>query len=166
MSTYSLLVDHKMCFDCKACEVACKQTNKLPEGTRWINVVTVGPKKIGQKIITNYIPTMCRHCAKPPCIDSCPMDAITKRSDGIVTIDEAVCNGCTACISACPFAVPQYDPVKNVVSKCTMCLDRVQRGMKPACVDACPAGAIYFGEINEIISQLQGQLISSFHREQ
>ena len=157
MSTYALLVDHKICFDCKACEVACKQTNALGAGIRWIHVVTVGPRMLGGKMVTDYIPTMCKHCAQPPCIDACPTDAITKRSDGIVIIDDELCNGCMACIPACPFAALQYDSVKNVVDKCNMCLDRIEKELQPACVQACPAKAIYFGETNDIIRQMQRQ---------
>ena len=157
MSKYALLADHKLCFDCRACEVACKQMNKLGDGIRWIHVVTVGPRMVGDEMVTDYLPTMCRHCAEPPCIDACPTEAITKRADGVVLIDDELCNGCMACITACPYAALQYDEARSVVDKCNMCLDRIERGMQPACVQACPAKTIYFGETNDIIRQIQKQ---------
>ena len=157
MSQYALLIDYKYCFDCKACEVACKQENNLPVGPRWIQVITVGPRKIGEKLLVDFIPVTCRHCAQPPCVDACPTDAIIKRQDGIVDIYPELCNGCMACIPTCPFSALQYNPEKNVVEKCNMCLDRVERGQKPACVQACPSKAIYFGETNDIIQQMRQQ---------
>ena len=161
MSQYALLVDYKLCFDCKACEVACKQANDLPVGPRWIQVITVGPKKVGERLIVDFIPMTCRHCAKPPCIGACPTDAIIKRQDGIVIINSELCNGCMACIPACPFAALQYNPEKNIVDKCNMCLNRVENGLKPACVQACPSKAIYFGETNDIIQQMRQQRASA-----
>ncbi|MCX6012003.1 MAG: 4Fe-4S dicluster domain-containing protein [Chloroflexi bacterium] len=157
MSKYALLVDHKLCFGCKSCEIACKQTNDLPVGPRWIQVITVGPIKVGEGLKVDFVPMTCHHCAKPPCIDACPTGAIIKRADGIVTIDNELCNGCMACIPACFFTILQYNPDKNVIEKCNMCLDRIEKGMKPACVQVCPSKAIYFGETNNIIRQMQEQ---------
>jgi len=157
MSQYALIIDYALCFDCKACEVACKQENNLPVGPKWIQVVTVGPRKVGDKLLVDYIPTTCHHCAKPPCIDACPTDAITKRQDGIVVIDPELCNGCMACITACHFAAPQFNPEKEVVEICNMCLHRIEKGLVPACVQACPSKAIYFGEVNDIIQLIREQ---------
>lgn len=157
MSQYALLVDYDLCFNCKVCEAACKQENDLPVGQKWIDVITVGPRIIDGKPTIYYAPMTCMHCAKPPCIDICPTDAITKRPDGIVLIDAKLCNGCMACITACPFSAPQLDPEKNVVAKCNLCLNRVEQGLKPRCVQECPSGAIYFGEANEAIQQMRQQ---------
>jgi Fe-S-cluster-containing dehydrogenase component len=157
MPQYTLMIDYKLCFDCKACEVACKQENDLPVGPRWIRVVTVGPRKVGDRLIVDFVPMTCAHCAKPPCIDACPTKAITKRQDGIVVIEPSLCNGCMACIPACPFAAPQFNPKKNVVEKCNLCLDRVEKGLRPSCVQACPSGAIYFGEVNQVIQLMREQ---------
>jgi len=112
---------------------------------------------IGSRIVTDYIPTMCRHCAKPPCIAVCPTDAISKRADGIVIIDDELCNGCMASIPTCPYASLQYDEARNVVDKYNMCSSRIDEGLQPVCVQACPAKTIYFGETNEIIRQMQQQ---------
>lgn len=154
MTKLGLLIDHELCFDCKACEVACKQEHNLPVGPRFITVVTVGPRKVGDKLIVDFVPRTCLHCGKPPCAEVCPTDAIKKREDGIVIIDEELCNGCMACQSACPFSVIQFNPEKSVAEKCDMCLSRVEKGLKPACVHHCQAGAILFGDINEISQQM------------
>jgi len=148
---YTLLIDYKLCFNCKACEVACKQHNNLPVGPRWIQVMTVGPKRIGGKLVVDYIPMTCMHCAKPPCVDACPTNALAKRSDGVVTLDTDTCDGCEACVPVCPFGALQFDSEKNTVSKCNMCIDRIEVGLKPSCVQACPAGVIYFGEHDEVL---------------
>lgn len=155
MTQLALVVDDELCFDCKACEVACKQENDVPTGVRWIMVIPVGPKKVGDNLIARFVPTLCLHCAKPPCAEACPVDAIKKRGDGTVIIDEGLCIGCGDCIPACPFSVIGIDPQKNVAQKCTLCLHRIEEGRLPACVQACPSQAIYFGDINEIASRLR-----------
>lgn len=87
------------------------------------------------------------------------MNAISKREDGIVVMDEELCFGCMACAAACPFAVIQFDLEKDVAVKCDMCLSRVENGLKPACVNHCPAGAILFGDINEISQQMNRERV-------
>lgn len=155
MSQLALLIDHELCFNCKACEVACKQENDVPYGIKWISVIPVGPKKVGDNLIAEFLPITCSHCSKPPCAEVCPTKAITKRGDGIVVIDEELCIGCDQCIPACPFSVIGIDPRKNVAQKCHLCLHRIEENRIPACVQGCQAGAIYFGDINEISLQLR-----------
>lgn len=150
MDQYTLMVDHRLCFGCYTCEVACKQENSLPVGPRWIRVITVGPRKIEERLVMDFVPMTCKHCGKPACIEVCPTKAITKNPKGIVLIEENLCNGCKACIEACPFHAPQFNPSKGVVEKCNLCLSRIEKGLKPSCVQHCPAEAIYFGEINQV----------------
>lgn len=156
MARLALLLDHEVCFNCQACVVACMQENDLPSGS-WINVITIGPRRVEDKLVVDYVPVTCAHCAKPMCVDACPMQAITKRGDGVVLIDESLCNGCTACIQACPFAVIRFNDEKGVVEKCNLCLHRIEKGLKPACVQHCQAGAILFGDINDIVEQMMRQ---------
>ena len=155
MTELALLVDDELCFNCKACEVACKQENDVAIGLRWITVITVGPKMVGENLVAKFVPTTCFHCAKPPCAEVCPTNAITRRGDGIVIIDRDLCTGCKACIPACPFSVIGINPQTEVAEKCTLCLHRVEKGLTPACVQHCQAGAIYFGDINEISQRLR-----------
>jgi DMSO reductase iron-sulfur subunit len=151
MVELSLLIHTDLCFGCQACEVACKQENHLGVGPRWIRVIETGPKEIGGELKMSYIPIRCFHCAKPVCEQTCPTGAIHKRIDGIVVLNADLCIGCKACIEACPFGAPQLNPETKVVGKCTLCVHRIDKGLEPACVAACPTRAIYFGDINQLV---------------
>ena len=155
MTQYALLVDEKRCVGCQTCEVACKQENSLPVGPKWMAVIS-RIREVDGKLVMSFSVIRCRHCGKPPCIDACPTSAITKRADGIVLVDPELCSGCMACIEACPFGALQFNPQKNVVEKCTLCVHRIEKGLKPACVIHCPAEAIQFGDINELV-QIRGK---------
>lgn len=150
MPKYALLHDADLCVGCQACEVACKQEHDLPVGPRWIHVFPIGPEQKGNKIVLTFNSNRCMHCGKPPCIEACPVNAISKRPDGIVLINEELCIACEACIEACPFEAPQYNPIKETIQKCTLCVHRVDQGLKPACVQACQTGALVFGDFNEV----------------
>jgi len=117
-----------------------------------------------------YIPVLCNHCEDPPCLKACPNKAIVKRQDGIVLIDQDRCRGMGACVSACPYGniiLPpsdswylnddepyERDHVKprlnpGVARKCTYCAHRVDEGLDPACVVACPTTARIFGDLDD-----------------
>jgi len=151
---YTLAVDTRECVGCSACEVACKQEHDLPVGPRLIRVYPDGPREIEGKIQLRYIVTHCMHCSKPPCKDACPVGAIDKRPDGIVLFDEELCIGCKDCIDACPLGIVQFDSDKGVAQKCDLCVDRLDRGLAPACVAVCPSHCIYFGDIKEIVDRI------------
>lgn len=156
MTQYTLIIDVERCVGCYACEVACKQENHISQANlSWIKVVQVGPKQEGDKLVMHFVPTVCKHCGNPPCIEACPEDAITKREDGIVLINEDLCIGCKACIEACPFKAPLFNPEKNVVEKCTLCVHRVEKSLKPNCATHCPAEAIIFGDPTKLAKQLR-----------
>ena len=150
----ALMVNTADCVGCYACEVACKQTHNLPVGPGWIKVYADPPRLIEGKQQQRYTVTHCLHCSRPPCKDACPVNAISKRQDGIVLIDEGLCTGCKDCIDACPLGVMQFDEGKNVAMKCNLCVDRIDKGLKPACVNACPSHCIYYGDTNEIIDKM------------
>lgn len=150
-----MFVDIEKCVGCQTCEVACKQANNLPVGPRPMRVMTVGPLMTDGKFHMHFVPMRCMHCGKPPCMEACPTGAITKRSDGIVVIDEASCTGCKLCVEACPFGAIKFNDDKNVVVKCTLCADRLDRGLQPMCVLHCPAQAIRIGDINELTELIQ-----------
>jgi len=146
----TLFVDITRCIGCFSCEVACKLEHDLPVGPRLIQVMQIGPHKVGEDLKTYYLPIGCFHCGNAPCIEACPKNAIERRSDGIVHIVADKCIGCRLCIEACPFAAPQLDTRSGKVIKCDYCKDRVDKGLWPACATKCTMKAMYFGDINEI----------------
>lgn len=151
---YALIVNTDDCVGCNACEVACKQEHGLPVGPRWIRVYPDSPREIEGKLQLRYIVTHCLHCRRPPCKDACPVKAITKREDGIVLIDRELCIGCKDCIEACPLGVMQFDQEKGIAQRCDLCVARLDRGLPPACVTACPSHCIHFGDTKEITEKL------------
>jgi len=112
---------------------------------------------MNETLVMDFVPMTCMHCTKPPCLDACPVNAITKREDGIVLISSDDCIGCLACLQACPFGAIQVNPILDLAEKCNLCLPRIEKGAPPACVQACPAGAIKFGEIHTMTEELRQQ---------
>lgn len=155
MEQKNIFVDLKYCIGCRSCEMACKQEHNIPVGVKRIHVAKIGPRKVGNKLRMDFMPMRCRHCGKPACLDACPENAITKRADGIVLIDQNLCTGCMSCAEACPFGAVQLNPETQAAEKCTLCVKRVDNGLGPACVGACPSKCIYFGNINEIMKAVQ-----------
>jgi Fe-S-cluster-containing dehydrogenase component len=151
MTEFSMLVNRALCFGCQTCEIACKQENHLGVGPRWIRVIEIGPENIGGVLKMGYRVMMCLHCSKPPCQEVCPTEAISKRKDGIVLLNSDLCSGCKACIEACPFGAFQWNPETKAIGKCTLCVHRIDKGLEPACVAACPTRAIHFGDINRLV---------------
>ena len=141
MEKISLVIKKKDCMGCHACEVACKQEHGLGVGPRLIQVREDSP---------DFIPIYCHHCARPPCRDACPVEAITRNDQGIVLIDEALCIGCRDCVEACPFGAMQFENGLEVAMKCDLCTDRLDDGKTPACMDVCPTGCIRLGEKKSI----------------
>jgi Fe-S-cluster-containing dehydrogenase component len=161
---YALIVNTEDCIGCHACEVACKQEHNLPVGPRWIRVYSDGPREIDGKLQLRYVVTHCMHCCQPACKDICPLKAIIKRDDGIVLIDEKLCNGCRCCIEGCPLSIMQFDEAKGIVQKCNLCVDRLDKGLPPACVAACPSHCIYFGDTGEIAKKLPDKKLLVRHK--
>ena len=158
----TLLTDIDLCTGCMACEVACKQEHNLPVGPKWMKVVQVGPKEIGGRLVMDFVPMHCKHCENPPCIEACPVDAISKRNDGIVIFNEELCIGCKECIEACPFGAPQYNPEKGVIQACNLCYERVDQGLTPTCVQNCPTQALVFGDPYILSNQLREKRANTF----
>jgi len=154
MTIHEIYIDDQECWGCKTCEVACKQEHNLPVGVRWIMVSADGPREIAGSLRLNYVVTHCLHCSHPPCRDDCPASAITKRDDGIVLIDETLCISCQNCLVACPLRVVQFEADSGVAQKCNLCVERIDQGLMPACVNVCPSQCIYFGDIQEIAERI------------
>ncbi|MBR2790501.1 MAG: 4Fe-4S dicluster domain-containing protein [Eggerthellaceae bacterium] len=180
MTKYGMLIDTTKCIGCKACVSACKTKNNLPNDVFWNRVEQVGnptydcPAKLDDgSLILEYIPISCQHCANPSCVAVCPTGASYKREDGIVVVDQDRCIGCRACAMACPYNVrtylssqPEYfldfamgewdapEHIANTVEKCTFCVNRIERGMVPACMWCCPGRARFWGDLDDPSSEI------------
>ncbi len=161
---YALIVNTGDCNGCYACEVACKQEHNLPVGPRWIRVFPVDEEGLGAKPQSRYIVTHCLHCSQPACKEVCPVDAITKREDGVVLIHQELCNGCKACIEGCPLGVMLFDEDKGLAQKCDLCSGRIDKGLPPACVAACPTHCIHFGDVEEVTKRLGRQKLLVWYK--
>ncbi|HUJ85405.1 MAG TPA: 4Fe-4S dicluster domain-containing protein [Burkholderiales bacterium] len=164
---WGMLVDTTRCVEgCNVCVSACNKENGLsggtgPDDSQWIRKLELKENSTGR---TLSLPVMCQHCAEPPCVDVCPTGASFKRADGIVLVDRHICIGCRYCMMACPYKArsfvhrPLHDQKPEVprgqgcVEACTLCVQRVDRGGEPACVEACRAeggNALLFGDLND-----------------
>lgn len=138
------------CIACHACEAACSEKNDNPAhiSFRSVGFVEGGTYPAYQRL---NISMACNHCDDPVCLKGCPTRAYTKFAEyGAVLQDPDICFGCGYCTWVCPYNAPQLDPVKGQVSKCNMCVDRLEVGLKPACVSACLGNALDFGVIENI----------------
>jgi len=149
---YVIIVDAAKCIDCKACMVACKVENNVPEGfwRNWINVL--GGENGSFR--TEYQPSQCMQCDDPSCVAACPVHATYKQDDGLVVIDPEKCIGCGNCVTACPYKARYRNPEKRIADKCDFCENRLKRGKEPACVVTCPTKTRIFGDINDPASQV------------
>jgi len=135
------------CIGCHACEAACSEKNDLPAhiAFRSVGYVEGGSWPDYKRV---NISMACNHCDDPVCLKGCPTRAYTKHAEyGAVIQDPEICFGCGYCTWVCPYNAPQLDPLAGVVQKCNMCVDRLEVGLKPACVSACLGNALDFGVI-------------------
>lgn len=145
---YRFHFDMTKCIGCKCCEVACNEQNNNPADIRWRRV---GEMEGGEYPFTKrfHLSMGCNHCLDAACLNGCPVDAYTKNPvTGIVLHDPDVCIGCQYCTWNCPYGVPQFNPERGVVGKCDLCTGRLEQGQEPACVNACPQGAIEVEIVN------------------
>lgn len=138
------------CIACHACESACSEKNNLPPhlAFRKVGYLEGG---VYPDFLRINISMACNHCEDPVCLKGCPTRAYTKYAEyGAVLQDPNICFGCGYCTWVCPYNAPQLDPVKGQVEKCNMCVDRLEVGLKPACVAACLGNALEFGVIDDL----------------
>ncbi len=152
----AIMFDSSACIGCRQCVEACKDWNELPRGNTYkINPstwLTMEPPVL-EGTASIWGRNSCMHCEYPACASVCPVEAITKYDEGPVVIDPNICIGCEYCIHACPWDVISKSDVTGRATKCTMCSDRVGKDQQPFCVQACPAGALAFGTVEEIEAQ-------------
>jgi len=154
-----IVADPSKCMACRACELACAlahaDTEDLVEA---IFEQGEKPRIYIESAATLAVPLQCRHCEDAPCVAVCPSKALSRPSkEEPVLVDQQKCIGCAFCVQACPFGVVRLVPYRGddgapkrlAVIKCDLCLRRQTEGLQPACVTACPVGALEFKEVEE-----------------
>ena len=206
----AMVIDLQRCVGCGACIIACKSENNIKQDVVWASRIS---RTVGQfpNVRYEYIPTLCNHCERAPCVDGCPTTAMHKAGGNITMHDPDKCIGCRYCIINCPYGVihfneeeehlfwhddkplvaggtpspaevsqkvggrvlPYYNPARElsksgtgirrrgIVEKCTFCDHRVVKGELPYCVEACPANARVFGDLNDPNSEVN-QILGKF----
>ncbi len=152
---YAFVIDTTKCVGCGLCIEACHLRNNLPDG---LSYTRVEERKAADR--TWFLPVQCQHCAEPPCATVCPTKATYIHESGAVLINEKLCVGCKYCMVACPYQARIYDEERGVADKCWLCLDWVQQGEPPACVQACLYGARVFGRTDDPDSEVSKLLAS------
>ncbi len=171
----AVLVDTVKCIGCRGCQVACKGWNELPAVTTDNKGSYENPPQFSANTFTRvkfkelwyknkfhwvFTKVQCMHCEYPGCAEACLVGALQKTEEGPVIYDENKCIGCRYCMVACPFGVPtfEWDEPLPWIRKCTFCFNRQGAGMEPACVKACPSGALKFGERDELIAEARERI--------
>jgi molybdopterin-containing oxidoreductase family iron-sulfur binding subunit len=193
MPQYGMVIDLKRCYGCYACVMACKTANHTPPGVLWARLLQ-GEVGSFPNAVRQTLPVLCMHCDEPSCMEVCPTGATQKLDNGIVIVEKEKCMGCKYCVMACPYGArysveewesyfPEGLPLSpyeeftkaqfeeksgvGVATKCDFCLDRISNGKMPSCVDACPANARIFGDLDDpnsevsiLIKKERGQVLN------
>nr|MBN2278756.1 4Fe-4S dicluster domain-containing protein [candidate division Zixibacteria bacterium] len=164
---YGILIDVTRCTACEKCVYACIEQNKLdlrlaerdravtPDGLsahRLSTVLKVDDGRFARK--------SCMHCLEPSCVSACLVGGLTKTPEGPVVYDADKCIGCRYCMLACPFQIPRYQWEKTLpfMVKCDMCSARLEQNRQPACVEACPEGALIFGDRDKLLLEAEKRI--------
>ena len=166
--------DATLCIGCKACEVACKEWNDVPDdgleflamsydntgalgADTWRHVAFI-EKSADTGVRWLMSSDVCKHCTSAACLDVCPTGALFRTEFDTVVVQQDVCNGCGYCVPACPFGVIDKRESDGRVWKCTLCYDRLKSDLEPACAKACPTDSIQFGPLEELRERAAGRL--------
>lgn len=155
-----IYVDIEKCEGCMSCYYACAVEHSVGKNRYTAFLETPRPYSRIRVIGANgySVPIRCMHCEKPACLEVCPVRAITKTPEGVVLVNEAKCIGCKECLIACPYGAMFLNPQLGVAAKCDFCVDRAKRGLKPACVEACPTGALIYGDLEVVLRSVHGEV--------
>lgn len=186
MAGKGFFTDTTICIGCKACEVACKQWNQLPEdgylfsamsydntihlgASTWRHVAFIErPVALANQdagaFSWLFSSDVCKHCARAGCLESCPTGAIIRTEFDSVYVQPDVCNGCGYCVVNCPFGVIDRREKDGRAWKCTLCYDRLRENMEPACAKSCPTDSIQFGDLDELRRTAQAR-VEKLHSE-
>jgi formate dehydrogenase iron-sulfur subunit len=177
--------DTSLCIGCKACEVACKEWNAVPEdGLEWTGMsfdnsqglsadtwrhvafieqpAVADDEGVPEDFRWLMSSDVCKHCTHAACLDVCPTGALFRTEFGTVVVQDDVCNGCGYCVPACPYGVVAIREADGGAHKCTLCYDRLEVGQEPACAKACPTDSIQFGEL-EVLRVHAGERVEALH---
>ena len=157
-----ILIDISKCIGCKQCQIACMKSKNLPVDTEVTRLSPYAPSVVEMRNLSadknkpqiQPVKRQCMNCLNPGCVSACTVGALTKRPDGPVVYDSNRCIGCRYCMYACPFGVPTFEWTKqfSLIRKCDGCADRIDQGKIPACAEACPAGALTYGNRNDLLT--------------
>lgn len=182
MGAKGFFTDTTVCIGCKACEIACKQWNQLPDdglvftamsydntahlgAATWRHVAFVEKQADGGG--TGGLPEgfswlmasdVCKHCTHAGCLENCPTGAIVRTEFDTVYVQPDVCNGCGYCVVGCPFGVIERHQGDGRAFKCTLCYDRLKDDMEPACAKSCPTDSIQFGDLEELQAKARARV--------
>ena len=175
MTRMGFFTDTSICIGCKACEVACKEWNGVPDdgldflglsydntgalgASTWRHVAFVEQPAADSGVRWLMSSDVCKHCTHAACLDVCPTGALFRTEFETVVVQDDVCNGCGYCIPACPFGVIDKREPDGRAWKCTLCYDRLRSDLAPACAKACPTESIQFGPLDELRARAAGRL--------
>lgn len=175
---YAIGIDIEKCIGCGNCAKACKLENDVPQEPffyrSWVEQYTI--KNDGTMSVespnggidgftqtvpeeeifkTFFVPKMCNHCYKSPCVQVCPVGATYVSPEGVVLVDKEYCIGCAYCVQACPYGCRYLHPETETAEKCTLCYHRLKKGLNPACFEVCPTGARIYGDLNDKDDKIQ-----------
>lgn len=171
--TWGILIDLTRCTGCDSCSLACKEEYNLPnanivpqalDNNTYTFIQAYQAANTKGEIVTRYVKRQCMHCLNAACVSACPAAAMYNSGEGPVVYRASRCLGCRYCEVGCPFGIPRFDWDEGVVpriNKCWLCFDRLARGRLPACVEACPTGALQFGRRGDLLAEAHGKIASN-----
>ena len=163
--TAAMYVDLKRCIGCNACSLACKQEFNVAIGERWSEIYGA-EKEDYPSVRVQVLPMRCQQCNDAPCktvCDNLKYFAIKRRPDGIVYVDPGLCVGCQKCVPVCPYKAMNFNTQKlnklgkpGVAEKCNFCMQRLDKGLLPACVTTCLGVTLEYGSFNALRAKYPG----------